>query len=68
MAKDSGCRYSPFAVGSYVCVITNQFIEKFTENNFVNDMKFWEATMNHYLETGKALPQSDPAHWLKYES
>jgi hypothetical protein len=45
----------------------NQFIEKFTENNFVNDMKFWEATMNHYLETGKALPQSDPAHWLKYE-
>jgi hypothetical protein len=31
-------------------------------------MKFWEATMNHYLETGKALPQSDPEHWLKYES
>jgi hypothetical protein len=31
-------------------------------------MKFWEATMNHYLETGKALPQSDAEHWLKYES
>jgi hypothetical protein len=31
-------------------------------------MKFWEATMNHYLETGKALPLSDPEHWLKYES
>jgi hypothetical protein len=30
-------------------------------------MKFWEATMNHYLETGKALPQPDPEHWLKYE-
>jgi hypothetical protein len=45
----------------------NQFIENFTEDNFVKDMKFWEATMNHYLETGKALPQPDPAHWLKYE-
>ena len=32
------------------------------------DMKFWEATMNHYLETGSALSQSDSAHWLKYES
>jgi hypothetical protein len=46
----------------------NTFIENFTEENFVKDMKFWEATMNHYLETGKALPQSDPEHWLKYES
>ena len=46
----------------------NQFIESFTEENFVKDMKFWEATMNHYLETGKALPLSDPEHWLKYES
>jgi len=46
----------------------NRFIENFTEENFVKDMKFWEATMNHYLETGKALPLSDPEHWLKYES
>jgi hypothetical protein len=46
----------------------NRFIEDFTEENFVKDMKFWEATMNHYLETGKALPLSDPEHWLKYES
>ena len=45
----------------------NQFIDKFTEDNFLKDMQFWEATMNHYLETGKALSQSDPAHWLKYE-
>ena len=45
----------------------NQFIENFTEENFVKDMKFWEATMNHYLETGRALPRSDPGHWLKYE-
>jgi hypothetical protein len=45
----------------------NQFIENFTEENFVQDMKFWEATLNHYLETGRALPRSDPAHWLKYE-
>lgn len=46
----------------------NRFIENFTEENFIKDMKFWEATMNHYLETGNALPQSDPEHWLKYES
>ena len=45
----------------------NKFIENFTEENFVKDMKFWEATMNHYLETGKALPLSDSEHWLKYE-
>ncbi|MGD2185922.1 MAG: hypothetical protein PVI71_07335 [Desulfobacterales bacterium] len=46
----------------------NRFIENFTEENFVKDMKFWEATMNHYLKTGKALPLSDPQHWLKYET
>ena len=46
----------------------NRFIENFTEKNFIKDMKFWEATMNHYLATGKALPLSDPEHWLKYES
>ena len=46
----------------------NKFIENFTEENFVKDMQFWEATMNHYLETGKALPLSEPGHWLKYES
>ncbi len=46
----------------------NRFIENFTEENFAKDMKFWEAAMNHYLETGKALPLPDPEHWLKYES
>jgi hypothetical protein len=46
----------------------NAFIESFTEENFVKDMKFWEATMNHYLKTGQALPRSDPEHWLNYET
>jgi hypothetical protein len=46
----------------------NTFIENFTEKNFVKDMKFWEATMNHYLKTGQALPRSDPEHWLNYET
>jgi hypothetical protein len=46
----------------------NRFIENFTEENFVKDMKFWQATMNHYLATGKALSQTDPEHWLKYDS
>jgi hypothetical protein len=46
----------------------NQFIDNFTEENFVKDMQFWEATLNHYLETGRPLPRSDRGHWLKYES
>ncbi|MEJ2098951.1 MAG: hypothetical protein P8X68_03115 [Desulfobacterales bacterium] len=46
----------------------NRFIENFTEQNFVQDMKFWEAALNHYLETGRPLPRSDREHWLKYES
>jgi hypothetical protein len=46
----------------------NRFIENFTEENFVKDMQFWEATLNHYLKTGRPLPRSDRAHWLKYES
>ena len=46
----------------------NQFIENFTEKNFAKDMQFWEATLNHYLATGRPLPRPDPARWLKYES
>ncbi len=46
----------------------NTFIENFSEENFKKDMKFWEATMNHYLATGKALRIPDSEHWLKYES
>lgn len=46
----------------------NQFIENFTQENFGKDMKFWEATMNHYLETGRPLLRSDSGRWLKYES
>ena len=46
----------------------NQFIDNFTEENFVKDMQLWEASLNHYLETGRALPRPDREHWLKYES
>jgi hypothetical protein len=46
----------------------NQFIDNFTEQNFVKDMQFWEATLNHYLKTGRPLPRPDREHWLKYES
>ena len=44
----------------------NTFIDNFSEENFVKDMQFWEATLNHYLKTGTALPQSDTEHWLNY--
>lgn len=69
--EDGGEQTSRVHINYTITAITeegNRFIENFTEENFVEDMKFWEATMNHYLATGKALPQSDPEHWLKYES
>jgi len=44
----------------------NKFIENFTKENFEKDMAFWEATMNHYLETGKALPNPSSDEWLRY--
>ncbi len=33
----------------------NRFIEDLTEERFNEGMKFWEASMNHYLETGELL-------------
>jgi hypothetical protein len=68
--EDGGEQTSRVHINYTITAITedgNRFIENFTEENFVKDMKFWEATMNHYLATGKALPQPDPEHWLKYE-
>jgi hypothetical protein len=68
--QDGGHQSSRVTIRYTVTALTaagNQFINNFTEENFAKDMQFWEATMNHYLETGKALPQPDAAHWLKYE-
>lgn len=68
---DAGGRQTSRVSITYTITALNEagniFIENFTENNFVNDMKFWESTMNHYLKTGRALPRTDRAHWLKYE-
>jgi hypothetical protein len=36
----------------------NKFLETFTQDNFEAGMKFWEASMNYYLETGKKLRHS----------
>jgi hypothetical protein len=69
--EDGGGQTSRVHISYTITAITeegNRFIENFTEENFVKDMRFWQATMNHYLATGKALPQPDPEHWLKYES
>ena len=33
----------------------NQFIEQYTEEIFTEAMRFWEKSMNHYLETGQTL-------------
>ena len=33
-----------------------------------NRIRFYVVIPENYLETGKALPLSDPEHWLKYES
>jgi hypothetical protein len=36
----------------------NKFLEAFTQENFEAAMKFWEASMNYYLETGEKLAKS----------
>ena len=36
----------------------NKFLETFTQDNFDAGIKFWEASMNYYLETGKKLRHS----------
>ena len=41
-----------------LCEEGNQFIEAFTRENFEAGMKFWEASMNYYLETGKKLART----------
>ena len=33
----------------------NEFIDKLSEETFRKDMKFWEDSFNHYLETGEKL-------------
>ena len=38
-----------------LCEEGNTFLETFTQENFETAMKFWEASMNYYLETGKKM-------------
>jgi hypothetical protein len=33
------------------------FIARFTEASFLEAMRFWERSMNHWLETGERLPK-----------
>ena len=41
-----------------LCEEGNKFLEAFTRENFEAGMKFWEKSMNHYLETGKKLKRT----------
>ena len=69
--EDGGNRTSRVYIRYTITALTaagNRFIDCFTEENFVKDMQFWEATMNHYLKTGKALAPPDAAQWLKYDA
>lgn len=45
----------------------NRFVENFTQTNFAKDMQFWEASMNHYLKTGKKLENENYKNWLRYQ-
>ena len=66
---DGGNQTSRVHISYTITALTaagNAFIDNFTQDNFVKDMQFWEATMNHYLKTGKALSQTDTEHWLNY--
>ncbi len=35
-----------------------QFIESWSEKEFLDTMTFWEASMNHFLKTGERLPRT----------
>ncbi len=39
----------------------NHFIDNFTEEAFNSAMKFWERSMNYYLDTGKKLGKTTAA-------
>ena len=52
------CQGSCIGSGLGKCEAGNEFIEAFTQENFEAGMQFWEASMNHYLETGKKLIKS----------
>lgn len=41
-----------------LCEEGNRFLKAFTQESFEAAMKFWEASMNYYLETGKKLAKS----------
>ena len=36
-----------------ISVDGNAWLDNFTEDTFLNAMKFWERSMNHFLETGE---------------
>ena len=38
-----------------LCEEGNTFLEAFTQENFEAAMKFWEKSMNYYLQTGETL-------------
>ena len=44
----------------------NRFVDRFSEENFAKDMRFWEASMNHYLKTGETLRNQNYKNWLRY--
>ena len=41
-----------------LCEEGNKFLEAFSQENFEAAMKFWEKSMNYYLETGKKLKRT----------
>ena len=38
-----------------LCEAGNQFLEAFTREKFEDSMKFWEKSLNYYLDTGRKL-------------
>ena len=68
MIKSAGDKKSHVFVSYRFTAITeagNTFIDNFTENHFITDMKFWQDTMNYYLETGKPLANPNRDNWLQ---
>jgi len=57
--KDSSSSYVDISYAfTSLSTLSNKFIEEYTEETFLKNMKFWEKSMNYFFKTGKKLKKS----------
>ena len=58
-ARDANSSYVDIAyIYTGITPIGNRFLDRLTEEAFLQAATFWEASMNHFLETGKRLQKT----------